>query len=242
MSDDLSRKFEGAEVLQKLLTRSGTLADVDDVAAAFTKAIADGVPANVVIQALWEDEPRFERPTEARALFSNLLGLYDVIAEKGSVDLTRAATPRLKLAKARPPDPFETEPTQAWLEAAGRYFEDHPKERQKLQHAFDNREDALVTWLDASDFSDEGFGTAHALCADLFAFLELGGREVTPFDERSSARAPTDAPQALIDWVDDALLESTEDEDKPLPEAQAQRVREAVLTVLKQWWQTASTR
>lgn len=42
--DDLERRFDGREVLQKLLAESGSLADVEDVANAFALAVKDGVP------------------------------------------------------------------------------------------------------------------------------------------------------------------------------------------------------
>ena len=74
-NEDIDRSFEGQEVLQKLLAQSGSIADVDDVVGAFKKAVLENVPAPVVIQALWEDEPRFNSPDEAAALFGNLLGL-----------------------------------------------------------------------------------------------------------------------------------------------------------------------
>jgi hypothetical protein len=83
MTDELPRRFEGASVLQALLLKSGTLADVEDVAGAFLEAVKNNAPAQLVINALWEDEPTFESPDDARKLFSNPLGLYELIAGGG---------------------------------------------------------------------------------------------------------------------------------------------------------------
>ena len=105
MKDDLDRSFEGQEVLQKLLTQSGSLADVDDVAEAFKKAVKQNVPAPVVIQALWEDEPRFNSPDEAAQLFSNLLGLYELVASGATIDLSVKSV-KVKREKAQKPEPF----------------------------------------------------------------------------------------------------------------------------------------
>jgi hypothetical protein len=137
--EDIERSFEGRVVLEKLLAASGTIADAEDVAGAFEKAVKEGVPAPVVIQALWEDEPRFESPDDAARLFGNLLGLYELIAEGQKVDLS-APGAKVKREKATRPEPFGDEgPTDAFVESAWRWFDDFPKERQRFEHAFENR-------------------------------------------------------------------------------------------------------
>jgi hypothetical protein len=239
--DDIERSFEGQAVLQKLLTQSGSLADVEDVAGAFQKAVKDGVPAPVVIQALWEDEPVFGSPDEAATLFGNLLGLYELIAAGKKVDL-EAAGVKIKREKATRPEPFGKEgPTDDFIESAWRYFDDFPKERQRFEHAFENRQDALVSWLDASGLEDAGFGLARHLVGEVFAMLELGGVTVESVDETTvPKKASLDVlPKPLVEWMDEALFEATSDEAQPMPEAEAKQVREVVARAVAAMWKSA---
>ena len=67
---------------------------------------------------------------------------------------------------------------------AWRYFDDFPKDRQRFEHAFENRQDALVSWLDDSGLDDAGFALARHLVGEVFAMLELGGREVESIEDR----------------------------------------------------------
>lgn len=239
--DDIERSFEGRVVLEKLLAASGTVADAEDVAGAFEKAVKDGVPAPVVIQALWEDEPRFESPDDAARLFGNLLGLYELIAEGKKVDLSAPAA-RVKREKATRPEPFGEEgPTDAFVEAAWRWFDDAPKERQRFEHAFENRQDALISWLDDAGLDDAGFALARHLVGEVFAMLELGGVKVESLDEsmlpkKGSLEA---LPKALSEWIDESLFEASSDEDEPMPEAQVKKVREVVARAVQAMWKSA---
>ena len=240
--DDIDRAFEGRAVLQKLLTQSGSLADVEDVAGAFQKAVKDGVPAPVVIQALWEDEPTFGSPDEAATLFGNLLGLYELIAAGKKVDLKEAGV-KIKREKAQQPDAFGEEgPDDDFIEAAWRHFEDYPKERQRFEHAFENRQDALVSWLDDSGLEDAGFALARHLVGEVFAMLELGGRTVDSIDESMVPKKATlDAlPKALVEWMDESLFEATSDEAHPLAEPEAARVRDLVARAAMAMWKSAA--
>lgn len=240
--DDIDIGFEGQEVLQKLLTASGSLADVDDVAGAFEKAVKDGVPAPVVIQALWEDEPRFSSPEEAAQLFGNLLGLYELVASGKKLDL-KAPGVKVKREKAQRPEGFgEGGPTDDFIEAAWRWFDDYPKERQRFEHAFENRQDALISWLDDSGLDDAGFALARHLVGEVFAMLELGGKKVASVDETMVPKeASLEAlPKALVEWIDESLFEATSDEAQPLPEAQAEQVRAIVARAAGALWTAAA--
>jgi hypothetical protein len=239
--DDIERSFEGQEVLQKLLTQSGSLADVDDVAEAFKKAAKEHVPAPVVIQALWEDEPRFNSADEAAQLFGNLLGLYELVASGAKLDLKTKGV-KVKREKAERPEPFgAAEPDDHFIEAAWRYFDDFPKERQRFEHAFENRQDALVSWLDDSGLDDAAFALARHLIGEVFAMLELGGRKVETVDERNLPKKATleALPKALSEWIEESLFEATSDEAHPLREAQAEQVRDLVARVALMMWSSA---
>ena len=239
-NEEIDREFEGQEVLQKLLTQSGSLADVDDVAEAFKKAVKQNVPAPVVIQALWEDEPRFNSPDEAAQLFSNLLGLYELVASGATLDLAVKSV-KVKREKATLPEPFgAAEPDDHFIEAAWRYFDDFPKERSRHEHAFENRQDALVSWLDGSGLEDAGFALARHLVGEAFAMLELGGREVkTIYDEAIPQKADLEAlPKALAEWIEESLFEAGSDETQPLSEKEVELVRDVVARAALAMWKS----
>ncbi|MBL8916344.1 MAG: hypothetical protein JNM17_36930 [Archangium sp.] len=238
--EEVDRSFEGKAVLEKLLTQSGSVADAEDVAGAFKKAIEEGVPAPVVIQALWEDEPRFETPDDAARLFGNLLGLYDLISEGKKVDLGSAATAKVKREKATKPEPYDAKegPTDAFIESAWRYFDDFPKERQKFEHAFENRQDMLILWLDDSGLDDASFALARHLVGEVFAMLELGGRKLESINESMVPKKATleALPRALSEWIEDTLYEAETDDEKPLPKAEVEKVRGVVARAVNALW------
>ncbi len=229
---DLVRKFEGREVLQALLTESGSLADAEDVAEVFRQAADVEAPPGVVIQALWEDEPIFSTPAKARRTFSNLLGLHDLIISGAKVDLRPDAPPvRTKREKAKQPERFDEEPDESFVEAAWRFFDDNPKDRERHQHAFENRQDGLLGWVDDAGLSDEAFGLTTMLLSDVFAMLELGGMHIGLVKPAAIPKTVNDEslPNALAVWVDEGVFEAEEDEAAPLPAAQAQKVRDLTM-------------
>lgn len=240
--EELDRSFEGRAVLEKLLTQSGSLADAEDVAGAFKKAIADGVPAPIVIQALWEDEPRFDTPAEAARLFGNLLGLYELLSEGKKVDLSAPAAPaaKVKKEKAPKPEPFDEKegPSDDFIEAAWRWFDDYPKERQRFEHAFENRQDMLILWLDDAGLDDAAFGLARHLVGEAFAMLELGGRKLASIDESMIPKKATldEVPKALSEWIDEQLYEAETDDEHPLPRGEAEKVRGVVARAVSALW------
>jgi len=234
--DDLERRFEGRQALDPLLVRSGTQADTEDVVEAFARAVREGIPAPVVIQALWEDEPRFESPEEARRLFGNLLALHALVAAGAEVDLAEAAAP-VKRERAPRPGPFGGEgPTEDFVEAAWRFFEDHPKERQRLDHSFENRHDGMLSWLDLQGLSDDGFVLALGLLSDLHAMSELGGHPCPPGREDAVPATAEALPAALGQWVDEGVFEAEQHQHAPLPPAEGVRVRELVARAGAGWW------
>lgn len=239
MSDGLERHFQGRQALQKALESAGVLADVDDIAEAFARAQRDQVPAEVVISALFEDEPRFESPVEARLLFSNLFGLWDLVSHGGTVDAPPKERPK-KPEPAPAPGQFAKEgPSDAWVEAAWRHIDDAPKkEKTRWEHAFDNRQDALLTWLDDSGLSDEAFATARHLLFELHTMIELGWSQgigqVLPMNSDESAESPA----SLKAWVDEAAHEAELDEQQPLAADEVARLKAVCLTALSAMWRS----
>jgi hypothetical protein len=234
--DDVARRFEGRAILDPLLERSGALADTEDVVEAFRRAVSEGLPAPVVIQALWEDEPRFESPEAARRLFGNLLGLYGLVAAGGAVDLTLPAVPVARARAERPPPFDEAGPDEGFVEAAWRFFADAPKERQRLDHGFENRHDALLSWLDLQGLSDAAFALSVALLSDLHAMSELGGHACPPGRVDEVPATARGLPASLVTWVDEGVFEAEAHEATPLPPEVGARVRDLVTRAAAVWW------
>jgi len=240
-SEDIEREFEGYDVLNKLLAESGAIADAQDVADAFAQAQKDGVAAPDVIHDLWVDEPRFDRPAHAARLFGNLLALFDLVASGEAPAPATEHEPRVKRVKASKPGEFGSEgPDAEYLKSASRFFDDYPKERERHHHAFDNRQDALVSWLDDSGLSDDGFALARYLLGEWFAVLELGGRKVASLDESMlPAKAKLDElPPDVTAWLTETLSDESSADENPLVEAEIGRVRDAVARAAVAMWKT----
>lgn len=238
MKEQLDRKFEGAPKLQTLLDKAGVLADVEDITEAFKVAQKDGVPPATVIEALFEDEPRFGSPKEARALYSNLFGLWDLVAAGGT-----PVKPPPRPTKPVPPTPppfFGKEgPDDLWVERAWRYLElAPPKTLQKLQHAYDHRCDHLVTWLDEQGPSELAFALAQHLLFELFAMLELGSPKGIGIVEPpvNQDEVGGGVPSALAAYAEEAVFEAEQDDEEPLPEEEAKRLHPLMGRALAALW------
>ncbi|PZR04609.1 MAG: hypothetical protein DI536_34000 [Archangium gephyra] len=239
--DDIEREFEGYEVLQKLLADSGAMAEADDVVEAFKLAIEENVAAPEVIEDLWLDQPRFAKPKDAARLFGNLLALFDLV-KAGETPPETVRTERVKRVKQQKPElPADAIPTRAFLDAASRWFVDYPKERERFHHAFDNRQDALVSWLDDSGLGDQGFGLARHLLGEAFAMLELAGKKVASLDESMiPEKAKLESlPGELSAWLEEALVDESTREDEPMEENEALKVRDLVTRAVSAMWETA---
>src|SRR5204863_9822224 len=114
-----------------------------------------------VVPTLFEGEPRFPDPELARRLFQNLLGLWDLLArgQPLPMDGSPAEGARARARKPIPerPPPFEGDgPDEAWVEAAWKYLDEAPeREVTRLEHSFENRQDALAGFLDEQGLQDE---------------------------------------------------------------------------------------
>lgn len=196
-----------------------------------------------MIPALWEEEPQLAGADQARALFGNLLGLYDLVASGAVVDLSARAKPA-KREKTPPPEPFgDGEPDEAFVETAWRHLDDFPRAREKLQHAFADRQDALVTWLDAEGLSDDAFTLGRHLLFEVFAMLELGGAKVPAVAPSKLPKKAAKAalPTALATWLEEGVFEAESDEARPLPAAEAKALRTLVTRAVAAMWAARKT-
>lgn len=222
------RRFEGAGLLAELLELAGSPYGPEDVLAHFREAQKAGLAASDVIPTLFPEEPRFQDAALARRLFQNLLGLWDLSPGQLTLELPG---PRPKKEKPVRPEPLqEAPPTVEWVESAWRYLDQDAASRTRLLHSFENRQDALVTFLDEQPLSDEGYGVLRHLAFELHAMLELGcGTAPARVDPEALRGSPGSdgGPSALVSYADEALFEAEQDEEAPvLPGERA---------VLQQW-------
>ncbi|WP_426756814.1 hypothetical protein [Myxococcus sp. Y35] len=238
---EFQRHFEGAPTLDGLLDLTGAALDSAQVLERMRAAHAQGTPSSDFIPTLFDEEPRFPSPDIARRLYQNLLGLWELVAEGKHIRLDDGARPpRPKKVKAPAPAPFHPGvPTSEFVEAAWRYLEDDEKARTRLNHAFENRQDALLGALDAAALTDEGYGVARHLLLELYAMLELGWPPGLTSVSPAVLEADTDAPpvpQPLKDYADEALFEAEQDEEQPLSSQELEAVRRLVHRGLAALW------
>jgi hypothetical protein len=240
----LARHFEGRAQLAKLLEKAGSLVAPDEVAEGFARAQTDGLEPADVFPALFDEEPHFDSPKEAAALYSNLLGLWDLVASGTKVDLT-APPPREKLPKQKPidpPPPYQGEPDAAWVEAAWKSLESESEgEVTKLWHAFENRQDALLLWLEqeatAAELSDEAWGAVRDGAFQLFAILHRGQAKGWPkVKSNQLGRSEVALPAALQTFADDLCFDLETDEALELGEAEAKALRRLITTSAQALW------
>jgi len=221
------RRFEGADVLGGLLELAGSPYGPEEVLHAFRDARQAGLPASDVIPTLFPEEPHFPDRDTAQRLFQNLLGLWDLAPGKGTL-ASPGPRPR-KPPKPVPPPPLGArDPDPEWVELAWRYLEDDPRARQRLLHSFENRQDALVSFLDEQGLSDEGYGVLRQLASELHAMLELGsGAAPARVNPAALEKSPGGAgvPAAFLAYADEALFEAEQDEEAPVPAEERSTVR-----------------
>jgi hypothetical protein len=244
-AEGLDRHFEGRAQLAKLLEKAGSSVAPDEVAEGFARAQEDKLEPRDVMPALFDGEPRFEKPADARALYSNLLGLWDLVASGAKLDLA-APPPREKVPRPQPidaPPMFETVPDVAWVEAAWRSLESQREgELTRLWHSFDNKQDALAQWLEVEasklPLSDAAFGATRDACFELFALLQRSGPRGWPkVKPEQLAGAPTETvPPALAAFADESCFDLETDEVLALPANQSAEVRRLVTRVLQALW------
>ena len=90
----------------------------------------------------------------------------------------------------------------------------------RLVHAFENRQDALLQYLEERGFSEDAWGMARSLFFELFAFIELGWpggvRSVSAADLDAAEKHSGDVPAALQAYADEVLAEAETDDEAPL--------------------------
>jgi hypothetical protein len=241
---DFAPRFEGREALEALLAVAGCPLDAAEVMERFQQAVHEGRERSAVIPELFTAEPRFSDPALARKLYENLFGLWGLVVDGKPIRLELPApAPALPLPVR--PQPFGDAPDDAWVDAAWRYLESlDGRSAERLEHAFENRQDALGTFLDEADLSDNAFPQARSLLFELWAMLEVGWPQgLAPVTATALAAARSEEmPGALRRYAEEALFEAEQDEAAPLNPEELAQVRRAVDTGLAALWGARRTR
>lgn len=238
--------FEGKEVLDALLEIAGATVDTEGAVVRMKEGLQRGQPREAVVPGLFTTEPRFPNPELARRLFQNLLGLWDLLQRGQPVPLDGPSPREPRRAKARRPIPERPppfageEPSEEWVEAAWKYLDEAPeREVTRLEHSFENRQDALVGLLDEQGLPDELFVLARQLLFELHALIELGwppGIRSVARAELQEAGGERPPPAALQAYADEAVFEAEQDEVAPLTPADSARAKALVTLGLKALW------
>jgi hypothetical protein len=201
--------YEGPEVLTALLARAGSPFDAAETAERFRDAIEAGLGRDVAVPALFEGEPHFDSPEDARRLFANLFGLWArVRAGRGAEDDAPAAAisavPNVVAEPAPQLPPRGTIPgdvlPRALVEAAWRHLDAlPPRERRRLRDRFGNVQPDLSAWVEALDLPDVGSVVAQDLAFEAWAMFDLAFGERLGVASHADLRALERAPPPLAE-------------------------------------------
>jgi len=243
-SSDFEHRLESVEVLGPLLAAAGSPLSPEEVLARFRTGRSEGLASNEVIPTLFPEQPRFANTDIARRLFQNLLGLWDASADPAfrfeASRPRRTPTPKVERpGRAGPgePDRLYVQRVRAWLATDARG-------RARLQHAFENRQDALLGSLDERGLSDEGWAVLRHLAFELHAVLELADG-AAPASVPPAALAGTQAttlPTELEGLVDQAIASAEQDLAGPVPESERAVVSALGRQVLGALWAARARR
>jgi hypothetical protein len=242
--------YEGPEALSALLARAGSPFNAEEVSGRFSAALAAGESRADVIPSLFEEEPRFASPADARRLYGNLFGLWARLASGLSAEddapapVPAADAPAEEALEPLPPRglvpgdelPAEViEATWKWLDAAP------TREAQRWRDRFANSQPDLAAWLDAVPLPERGSLAATDLCFEAWAMFDqafgarLGAVGWSALRDLESEPPPVESVQpALAAYAAEQLdLLAGEDEDFTAADrAQLERVLATVAAAL----------
>lgn len=222
--EEFSPRFEGAEVLEELLALAGARLDAEGAAAEIREGLSEGKAPGEVFPGLFEGEPRFPDPRIAKRLFENLFGLWEVV--RSGKPPTGARPPKPKHEKPAPPPAWGPGgPETEWVEQAWRYLDADARARERLWHSFENRQDALLGWLDDQGLSDDGYAVLRLLLSELSAMIELGSGAPLGAADPEAVEAAGEVPAALWSYAEEALFEAEQDDEAPLSPSESEAVK-----------------
>lgn len=237
----LEHRYEGEDALGALMRASGGRLGARAIAERFREAISEGGAAGEVIPGLWEGEPRFPSPELALRTYANLLGLWDRLAAGLAPEPAPepAPGPRRREPAPAPEPPGEGPLPDAFVEAAWRYLADLPaREIERLTHRYENLEPDLSEFARLEAGEDAAADDADTLVFELWAMLDLARprreRRAVSRADLAAAAGSSGNPEPVLDrYVDEAVAEAQLDDEAPLTEEQAARVRGIARTAVR---------
>ncbi|HZZ83922.1 MAG TPA: hypothetical protein VFE30_05240 [Anaeromyxobacteraceae bacterium] len=241
--------YDGPELLTALLRQAGSAFDAAAAAERFAAAQAQGLDRSDVIPALFEAEPRFASPDDARRLYENLFALWSRIARGGGAGLPvpEAGAPEPEPSTELPvlpprggasPGPLEP----LLVEAVWKLLAALPeKELSRRRDRFANTQPDLAAWLDAVTLPEAGALAASDLSFETWAMFDqafgdrLGAARWKDLKALAAEPPPLEAAEpALAAYVSDMLdvLEAEDDAFGDGERAQVERVIAAVAAAL----------
>jgi len=241
----LSPIYEGPEVLSALLAKAGSPFDVDLVAARFAAAIEGGEPRAVVIPSLFEDEPHFDTPEDARRLYANLFGLWGRIVEgRGLHDDAPALVPD----PAPPAPPVAPLPERGsgagssppsdvvdgvWRQLAAASHRDVQRQRDR----FSNTQPELWAWIEELQLEDSALSATFELSFETWAMFDqafgerLGTAEWSELRELEREPPPLEADHPALAAYVSEQLDNLSEEDPNFGASERAQVERALATI-----------
>jgi hypothetical protein len=191
--------YEGPEALTALLARAGAALTAEEVAARFAAAQQAGEPRAGVVPALFEQEPRFGSPEEARRLYGNLFGLWDRLASgRGPHDDAPEVVPEPPPPPPLPPrgEADGTELTPALVDLAWRWVAAAPpRQVARLRDRFANVQPDLAAWIDTVPLPESGLLAATDLSFEGWVMLDTAfGDRLAAVEWRALRELATEPP------------------------------------------------
>jgi hypothetical protein len=236
---DLERFFEGQDALSALLIRAGSTHNASTCEALFAEAAKAGQSPAAVFPTLFKAEPRFASPDDARRLYGNLFGLWDLVASGRSMPRSAPPAPEPRPPVERPA-PMEGDRADArFVEAAWKYLADLPqKEAARLRDRYEETQTHLAEFVrEVSPPREPAADTADAIAFEIWAIHDLA---FGPAPRRASQKrlaelhrqpiAPTQ--EAIATYAFESLTEAQLDEEQPINEEEKTSIGLIVVTLL----------
>lgn len=173
----ITPQYEGPQVLEALLARAGCPLGSEEVEERFREAIENGVERSDAVPSLFDAEPRFESPEEARRLYANLFGLWARIRAGRGAGPEPLPVPAPEQT-GPPPVPERGSATgrevpRDFVEAVWRHLDALPeRDRRRARHHFETAQPDLASWVDALPLPDVGAVAASDLVFECWAMLD----------------------------------------------------------------------
>jgi hypothetical protein len=172
----IAPQYEGPQVLDGLLARAGCPLTAAEVEERFREAMAAKVERSDAVPALFDEEPRFDSPDDARRLYANLFGLWSRVRAGFGAQADPAPTP-LPVPEPQPvPERGSVtgrEVPPDLVEIVWRHLDALPeRDRRRARHRFETAQPDLASWVDALPLPDVGAVAAADLVFECWAILD----------------------------------------------------------------------